>query len=76
MVLNNSHSTDKFGSTRTGNSHHIRTIRTDSSCTPDNQIRLRLLRPQFRLKPERQNSALERKPVRLPSVQLREVFSL
>lgn len=62
----NSRSTDKVGSTRTGNSR----IHTDNSDThsSDNQ-------PQFRLKPARQNAAQGRKPIRLPSMQLTEVFS-
>jgi hypothetical protein len=42
--------------------------------TPDNQIQF--LRRRFRLKPVRQNAAREQKPIRLPSKQLRAVFSL
>src|SRR4029453_7649691 len=71
----NSHSIGTVGNIYTGNNH----IRTDSCCSShtgklDNQIQL--LRPQFRLKPARQNVAPERKPIRLPSTQLREIFSL
>ena len=71
----NSRSTDKVDSIHMDNSH----IRTDSCCSshtgkPDNQIQL--LRPQFPLKPERQNAAPEQKPIRLPSKRLRAVFSL
>jgi hypothetical protein len=71
----NSRSTDKVDSIHMGNSH----IRTDSCCSShtdklDNQTQL--LRPQFRLKPARQNAARERKPIRTPSMQLTEAFSL
>src|SRR6266498_857195 len=62
----NSRSTDRVGSICTGNSHsHIRC--SSHTGKPDNQ-------PQFRLKPARQNAAQGRKPIRLPSMQLTEVF--
>ncbi len=62
----NSHSTDRVCSICTGNSH----IRCSSHTgKPDNQ-------PRFRLKPARQNAAQGRKPIRLPSKQLRALFSL
>ena len=41
--------------------------------TPDNQIQFQP--PQLRLKFERQNVARGRKPIHLPPMQLREVFS-
>jgi|SRR6266496_1701546 len=71
----NSHSTGTVDSIHTDNSH-IRNLDTHNNCIdrPDNQIQL--LRPRFRLKPERQNAARERKPIRTPSMQLIVAFSL
>src|SRR5262249_35225180 len=66
------HSIDMADSIRTGNSR----IHTDSSYTRNLDNRTQFLRPRFRLTPERQNAARERKPIRLPSMRLREVFSL
>jgi hypothetical protein len=48
---------------KAGNSH-----RGSTHNSPDSQ-------PQLRPKPERQNAAREQKPIHLPPVQLREVFS-
>ena len=62
-------------SIRTGNSH-IRMDSCYSSRTGRLDIRIPLLRPQFRLKPERQTAARAQKPVHLPSKQLEAVFSL
>ncbi|HEU5247757.1 MAG TPA: hypothetical protein VFU09_11760, partial [Candidatus Udaeobacter sp.] len=54
------------------NSHSTDTVgnsyRGNTHNNPDSQ-------PQFRPKPERQNAALERKPIHLPPMQLKEVFS-
>jgi hypothetical protein len=71
----NSHRTDRVGCIRTDN-YRIRNPDSHNSCIyrPDNQIQL--LRPQFPLKPERQNAAREREPIRTPSMQLTEAFSL
>src|SRR4030095_12609991 len=65
-----SRSTDRVGSTGTGNSC-IRNQDSHNSCIdkPDNQ-------PQCRLKLARQNAAQERKSIHPPSMQLTEVFSL
>ena len=60
----NSHSTDTFGNTDTGNSH----IRCNSHTADNHQ-------PRFRLTPEHQNVARGRKPTHLPSMRLREVCS-
>jgi hypothetical protein len=60
----NSHSTDTFGNTCTGNSH----IRCNSHTADNHQ-------PRFRLTPEHQNVARGRKPIHLPSMRLREVSS-
>ena len=70
----NSRSTDKVDNIHMDNSH-IRTGSRYSSHTgkPDNQIRR--LRPLFQLKIARQNAARERRPIRLPSMQLTEAFS-
>jgi hypothetical protein len=51
-----------------GNSHMGNT-----HSRPDIQPQFQLA--QFRLKPEPQNAALERKPIHLPPVRLREAFS-
>ena len=59
-----SHSTDTVGNSGTGN---IRMGNIHNNL-PD-------LRTQFRPKRQRQNAARERKPVPLPPMQLREVFS-
>jgi hypothetical protein len=56
-----SHSTDTVGNSRTGSIHIHNSL-------PD-------LRTLFRTKRQRQNAVRERKPVPLPPVQLREVFS-
>ena len=64
----NNRRTDKGGSIRTGNS---RIHKKDSSDTHSSDNRT-----QFRLKPVRQNAAPEQKPIRLPSMQLTEAFSL
>jgi hypothetical protein len=64
----NSRSTDKVGSICTGNSHSRMDSCSSRTGRPDNQ-------PQFPLKPARQNVAQGRKPIRLPSMQLTEVFS-
>jgi hypothetical protein len=71
----NSHSIGTVDSIHTDDSH-IRNLDTHNNCIdrPDNQIQL--LRPRFRLKPERQNAARERKPIRTPSMQLTVAFSL
>jgi hypothetical protein len=67
--------TDWVGSIHKDNCR-IRNPDSHNSCIdrPDTQIQLR--RPQFRLKPERQNAARGRKPIRLPSMQLTEASSL
>jgi hypothetical protein len=66
MKAHSSHSTDTVGNSGTGSidtgNIHIR------NSLPD-------LRTQFRPKRQRQNAARERKPVPLPPMQLREVFS-
>ena len=70
----NSHRTDMTGSIHLDNIR-IRNLDSHSHIdTPDNQILF--LRPRFRLRPERQNAARARKPIRLPSKQLRALFSL
>jgi len=61
-----SHSTDTVGNSGTG-SIHMGNIHIHNSL-PD-------LRTLFRTKRQRQNAVRERKPVPLPPVQLREVFS-
>src|SRR5205823_1064607 len=71
----NSHSTCTVGSIRSGNSH-IRMDSCYSSRTGRLDTRIRFLRPRLPLKPERQNAAGAQKPIRLPSKQLRAVFSL
>lgn len=63
-----SRSTDKAGSIHTGN-NRIRTKDSNDTHSSDS-------RTQLRLKPARQNAARERKPIRLPSMQLTEAFSL
>src|SRR4030095_3443565 len=73
----NSHSTGTVDSIHTDNSHsRIRNPDSHNNCIgrPDNQIQF--LRLPFRLKPERQNAARERKPIRTPSMQLIVAFSL
>ena len=60
---NRSHSTDTVGNSGTG-SIHMGNIH--------NSLEIRSL---FRPKRQRQNAVRERKPVPLPSMQLREVFS-
>ena len=70
----NSHSSDMIGSIHTDNTR-IRNPdnRNNHIGNPDSQIRFQL--PQFQLKFERRNAARERKPIHLPSMQLREAFS-
>src|SRR5437870_574849 len=72
----NSYRTDMIGSIHMDNSR----IRSPDSRSrksyirnPDNQIQFQP--PQLRLKFERQNVARGRKPIHLPPMQLREVFS-
>jgi hypothetical protein len=64
----NIRSTDRVCSIYTGNSHSRMDSCSSRTGSPDNQ-------PQFRPKPARQNAAQGRKPIRLPSMQLTEVFS-
>jgi hypothetical protein len=54
-----SHSTDTVGNSHRGNTH---------SYNPDSQT-------QFRPKPARQSAVREQKPIQLPRMQLRELFS-
>ena len=70
----NSHSPDMIGSIHMDNTR-IRNpdSRNSHIGNPDSQIQFQP--PQFRLKLERQNAARERKPIHLPPMQLREVFS-
>ena len=62
-----SHSTDTVDNTHTDNSH-IRSRGSHSRTQPGTQIRFRPTR-------QRQNAVRERKPIPLPPIQLREVFS-
>ena len=64
----NSRSTDKAGSNRTGN-NRIHTKDSNDTHSSDN-------RRLFPLIPARQNAAQVRKPIRMPSMQLTEPFSL
>ena len=64
----NSRSTDKAGSTRTGN-NRIHTKDSNDTRSSDNRL-------LFPLKPARQNAAQVRKQIRMPSMQLTEPFSL
>ena len=59
----NSKADNSHSTDTAGNSH-----RGSTHNNPDSQ-------PQLRPKPERQNAAREQKPIRLPPMQLREVFS-
>jgi hypothetical protein len=70
----NSHSSDMIGSIHMDNTR-IRNPdnRNNHIGNPDSQIRFQF--PQFQLKFERRNAARERKPIHLPSMQLREAFS-
>jgi len=61
MAHNRSHSTDTVGNNHRGNTH--------------SNLDSRSLQTQFRSKPERQNAAPERKPIHLPPILLRELFS-
>ena len=63
---NSSRSTDTVGSRNHNKAHSSHTDNTHNS--PE-------IRPQFRPKRQRQNAVRERKPVPLPPMQLREVFS-
>jgi len=63
----NSRSTDKAGSTRTGNSR-IHTKDSNDTHSLDNRL-------LFPLIPARQNAGQVRKQIRMPSKQLTEVFS-
>jgi len=68
-VPHNNHSTDMVESIHTGNCR----IRNPDSHNSRPKIQPQF--PQFRPKSERQNAAWERKPIHLPSMQLREAFS-
>ena len=60
-----SHSKDTIGNSGTDNNIHMGNIRNSLG-----------LQTQLKSKLERRNAARERKPVPLPPIQLREVFSL
>jgi len=64
----NNRSTDKAGSIRMDN-NRIHTKDSNDTHSLDN-------RPRFPLIPARQNAARVRKPIRMPSMQLTEPFSL
>jgi hypothetical protein len=63
----NNRCTDKAGSIHMDN-NRIHTKDSNDTHSSDN-------RPQFPLIPARQNAARVRKPIRMPSMQLTEVFS-
>src|SRR5204863_8071561 len=66
MTTQNSRSTDTVGSRSHNKAHSSHTDNTHNSSE---------IRPQFRPTRQRQNAVRERKPVPLPPMQLREVFS-